>query len=145
MPRVEAERELLAEREDVWAFLAEPRHLADWWPGLQAVQPDRRGLAPGARWELRRGGRPTLFRRPRTSELLLVRDVAEPSLVAWHLTGNRLDVELRLEPAGPGRTLARLTITGPWLVGLSRSLPRNALGRLHALCQTSATLRDAEV
>ena len=37
MPRVEAARELLAPREDVWAFLAEPHHLADWWPGIAAV------------------------------------------------------------------------------------------------------------
>jgi uncharacterized protein YndB with AHSA1/START domain len=140
VPRVEAERELLAERDDVWAFLAEPHHFPDWWPGVQAVQPDRRALSPGARWHVRRTGRPTLFRRARASELLLVREVAAPSFVAFHLTGDRLDVELALEPAGSGRTLARLTISGPWLVGLGRSLPRNALGRLHALCQTAAQL-----
>ena len=29
-----ASRELLAPRADVWAFLAEPYHLSDWWPGL---------------------------------------------------------------------------------------------------------------
>src|SRR4051812_50038265 len=52
MPRVVASRELLAPPEDVWGFLAEPNHLADWWPGIHAVRPDRRGLAPGARWQL---------------------------------------------------------------------------------------------
>jgi uncharacterized protein YndB with AHSA1/START domain len=140
LPRVEAERELLAAREDVWAFLAEPRHLADWWPGIQAVEPDRLGLAPGARWQVRRNDRATLLRRPRSTELLLVREVARPSALAWHLTGSRLDVELSLEPAGTERTLARLRIEGPWLVGLSASLPRTALGRLHALCQTAAGL-----
>ena len=41
---------LLAARSDVWSFLAEPHHLADWWPRIRGVQPDRRGFAPGARW-----------------------------------------------------------------------------------------------
>ena len=48
MKRGEASRELLAARADVWAFLAEPHHLADWWPRMRGVQPDRRGFAPGA-------------------------------------------------------------------------------------------------
>ena len=34
-------------RADVWAFLAEPYHLSDWWPGITGVEPDRRGFAPG--------------------------------------------------------------------------------------------------
>ena len=29
-------------------FLAEPHHLADWWPGIVGVEPDRRGFATGA-------------------------------------------------------------------------------------------------
>ena len=62
MPTREATAELLASREDVWAFLAEPYHLADWWPGIGGVQPDRRGLAPGARWEVYGGSSPTLLR-----------------------------------------------------------------------------------
>ena len=47
----EASRELLAPRADVWAFLAEPFHLSNWWPGITGVEPDRRGFAPGARWK----------------------------------------------------------------------------------------------
>ena len=35
MARGKAERELLAPPADVWAFLAEPHHLPDWWPGRQ--------------------------------------------------------------------------------------------------------------
>ena len=54
--RVSATRELLAPRADVWGFVAEPFHLSDWWPGVQGVQPDRRGLAAGARWQLVSGG-----------------------------------------------------------------------------------------
>ena len=48
----ESSLELLAPRADVWAFVAEPYHLSDWWPGVSGVEPDRRGLAPGARWKL---------------------------------------------------------------------------------------------
>ena len=140
MPRVEAERELLAPRRDVWAFLAEPHHLPDWWPGVAGVEPDRRGLSEGARWRVRAADRPSLFRRSRAPGMLLVRRVDEPALVAWHLTADRLDVELRLEAVGADRTRAALVVSSPWLVGFGRSLPRKALSRLHDLCQTAAEL-----
>jgi len=138
--RASATRELLAPVEDVWAFIAEPHHLPDWWPGLRGVEPDRRGLAPGARWELRYGERPTWFRRQPRPTLLLVRDVQAPVAAVWHLTASLLDVDLRLEAIREGRTRATLTITGPVVLGTRRELPRTALSRLHALCQTAATL-----
>ena len=47
-----ASRELLASRGDTWGFLAEPYHLSDWWPGMLSVEPDRRGFAAGARWQV---------------------------------------------------------------------------------------------
>ena len=53
-----ASRELLAARDDVWSFIAEPHHFSDWWPGIGGVQPDRRGLAEGARWEHQRHREP---------------------------------------------------------------------------------------
>jgi uncharacterized protein YndB with AHSA1/START domain len=140
MPRASASRELLASRDDVWAFIAEPHHFADWWPGLAGVHPDRRGLAEGARWELHTADRPTLFRRATSSGMLLVRAVKPPELFGWTLTGDHIDAELRLEPRGETRTLATLELDAPWLVGLSRGLPRRALVRLHALCQTAAEL-----
>lgn len=140
MPRVTASRELLASRDDVWSFLAEPRHFADWWPGVSAVQPDRRGLAEGARWEVRTADQPTLLRRATSTGMLLVRGVRRPELFAWTLTGDHIDAELRLEARGDGRTLAVLDLEAPWLLGFSRSLPRRALTRLHALCQTGAEL-----
>ncbi|MFN2467686.1 MAG: SRPBCC family protein [Gaiellaceae bacterium] len=140
MPRVEAERELLAPRRDVWAFLAEPHHLPDWWPGLASVEPDRRGLSEGARWQVRAADRPSLLHRSRAPGMLLVRRVEEPSLVAWHLTADRVDVELRLEAVSAHRTRAILIVSSPSLVGFGRSLPRKALSRLHALCQTAAEL-----
>jgi hypothetical protein len=37
------------------------------------------------------------------------------------------------------RTRASLAIEGRWLIGLTRSLPRQALNRLYGLCQTAAT------
>ena len=49
MPRATAARELLAWRDDVWQFIAEPGHFADWWPGVSAVVPDAEKW--GARFE----------------------------------------------------------------------------------------------
>jgi uncharacterized protein YndB with AHSA1/START domain len=140
MPRVSASRELLASRDDVWKFIAEPHHFADWWPGVAGVRPDRRGLAEGARWEVRTDNRPTLLRRATSSGMLLVRGVRAPEVFAWTLTGDHIDAELRLEARGTDHTLAVLELDAPWLIGFSRSLPRRALTRLHALCQTAAEL-----
>ena len=108
MPRAAASRELLAAREDVWAFIAEPHHFPDWWPGIGGVQPDRRGLAEGARWAVTGIERPTLLRRPASSGMLLVTGVDIPERFAWTLTGDHIDVELRLEEQGSNRTIATL-------------------------------------
>ena len=140
MPQVVAARELLASRQDVWAFLAEPRHLADWWPGIAAVEPDRRGLAAGARWQIHGSNRPSLFRRPNPTGTLLVLAAARPERIAFQLTGERMDVELRLDAPTADRTIATLTVSGPWLIGLGRSFPRRALAHLHALVQTAAEM-----
>lgn len=138
MPRFEAARELLASREDVWKVIAEPYMLPDWWPGIGGLQPDRRGFAPGARWHVVGENRPSLFRRPNMSGTLVVLAVEPFERFAFHLTGDRLDVELRISAPRRDRTLARLAVSGPMLVGLRRTLPRRALTRLHALVQTSA-------
>ena len=140
MPRISVSRELLAPRRDVWAFIAEPHHFSDWWPGVAGVTPDRRGLAEGARWQVHGVDRPTLLRKATSSGMLLVRKVRPPEVFAWTLTGDHIDVELRLDQRGADRTLAVLEVDAPWLVGFSRALPRRALTRLHALCQTAAEL-----
>jgi len=140
MPRASASRELLAPREDVWTFIAEPHHFPDWWPGIAGVHPDRRGVAEGARWQIQASERPTLFRRATATSMLLVRAARPPGLFAWTLTGSRIEAELRLEERAPDRTIAELDVEAPWLVGFSRDLPRRALTRLHALCQTAAEL-----
>jgi hypothetical protein len=58
--------------------------------------------------------------------------------LAFRLLKEKLDVELRIEAAGPGRTLAELDVKGSWLAGLTPALPRAALDRLWSLCQTGA-------
>jgi len=140
MPVYSAARELLAPREDVWAFLAEPNHLSDWWPGINGVQADRRGLAPGARWRIQGLGRPTyvVARRPDVAGTLIFLEVRPPEFAAWQFVQGRLDVELRLTEAAANRTRAELTVSAPFLAGLRRSLPHKALTRLYALCQTGA-------
>jgi hypothetical protein len=138
VPRVEAELELVAPREDVWAVISEPHRLRDWWPGITGLQPDRLGFAAGARWRVVGDNRPSFFRRPNMTGTLLVTGVEDQARFAFHLTGERIDAELLLRDGPPERTLARLTVNGPALIGLRRSLPRRALDRLYALCQTAA-------
>jgi uncharacterized protein YndB with AHSA1/START domain len=140
MPTYAATRELLAPRTDVWAFLAEPNHLSDWWPGLHGVEPDRRGLAPGARWRIRSRGRPNplVGSKLDVAGTIVFLDVRPPEFVAWQFVDARLDVELRLTEAAADRTRAELTVSAPFLGGLRRSLPHKALTRLYSLCQTGA-------
>lgn len=139
MPRYHAHRELLASREDVWRFLSEPTRLADWWPGVHGVNPDRRGLAPGARWRIHTG-RPNTFIGPKFSleSTIVFVDVEPPSHVSWQFVQDRYDVELTLTETSPERTRADLTVSAPMLSGLRRRLPYRALSQLYALCQTGA-------
>ena len=136
MPRYAADRVLLAPLADVWAFLAEPYNLADWWPGISGVEPDRRGLAPGARWKVIGPDQPTYFRRPQATGTLLVLDVQPRERLAFQLAGDHIDAELTLRAADEARTEVSLVIEGPWLIGLRRAFPRQALARLHSLLRT---------
>ena len=74
------------------------------------------------------------------SGILLVIAVEQYERFAFQLTGER--ARRRPPPVGAARdrTLARLSVSGPALVGLRRSLPQKALTRLHALVQTAADL-----
>jgi uncharacterized protein YndB with AHSA1/START domain len=141
--RIEAQTELIAARSDVWALLVEPRHLSDWWPGYASIRPDRRGLAEGARWQVVRGGSIGLLRRPESEGMVVITAVEPDFRLAWHDVQQQFTAELLLEPAADGRTRATLSVdsTGWRAVaeGL-RPLPRQALARLHALCQTAANL-----
>jgi uncharacterized protein YndB with AHSA1/START domain len=134
LPRYAAERVLLAPLEDVWTFLAEPFNLSDWWPTISGVEPDRRGLAPGARWKVVAPSEPSLFRRPQASGTLIVLDVVPMRRIAFQLPAEHVDAELELEPVDESRTKAVLTVEGSWL--MRGSFPRRALDRLDSLLRT---------
>jgi hypothetical protein len=126
-----AARELLATRADVWAFIAEPYHLSDWWPGITGVEPDRRGFAPGARWKVISTSHNWLAGNRPQESLLLVQAVEPYERFAWHLLKPKTDVEITLAAAGPDRTLVT--------VSASRGSPVRAVGRLYDLVQTAAS------
>jgi uncharacterized protein YndB with AHSA1/START domain len=138
--RREVVRELLAPRRDVWAFLSQPHHLADWWPGVRGVQPDRRGFAPGARWQvMARDRRPLIgSREPKRQTTLVVGEVEPFERWTWHLTGDLpLDVEVRLADIGHDRTLVTVSVSASPLAG-PKKVARTAGDRLYDLCQTAA-------
>lgn len=138
--RIQASRELVAPRPEVWAFLAEPYHLPDWYPGVSGVTPDRRGAAAGARWQVVASNEPTLLRKPASTRTLVVTASDSPRLFAFQLVADKLDVRVDLEATAEDRTRATVTVDGPWLIAYRRTLARRAVDRLHALCQTAATL-----
>jgi uncharacterized protein YndB with AHSA1/START domain len=138
LPRYAAERVLFAPLEDVWTFLAEPFNLSDWWPTISGVEPDRRGLAAGARWKVVAPNEPSLFRRPQASGTLIVLDVVPMRRIAFQLPAERVDAELELEPVDENRTKAVLTVEGSWL--MRGSFPRRALDRLQSLLRTGEEL-----
>jgi hypothetical protein len=123
----------------VWSFLAEPHHLPDWWPGLGGVEPDRRGVATGARWRVRRH-EASLLRKAEAEDTLLVTAVEPLHRFAFELVGARLRVELTLERRGADRTMATLLVEGPLMLAFSKNVPKAALARLHDLCQTAASM-----
>lgn len=141
--RAEAAHEILAARPEVWAFLAEPYHFADWWPTVSAVRPDKRGFAAGARWETVGPTSPTMFRKGGATGLAILRVVELHERVVWHLTADRLDVEVRLGPAAPEWTMVTVAVEGRWrpeAMGRPRALPKIAVRRLYELVQTAASL-----
>lgn len=138
---------LFAPPEDVWRLVGEPYHLPDWWPGYRGVAPDRRGLAEGARWTVRRGpthsGTSNLLRRPGGEGTIVLCRVVPGSVLAWHDVQLGLDATVAIAPAAERRSQATVTIEASWWRITSegmRSVPRTAVDRLHDLCQTAATL-----
>jgi uncharacterized protein YndB with AHSA1/START domain len=128
----EASLELLAPREDVWQFLAEPFHLPDWWPGITGVEPDRRGFAPGARWKVHATKR-NVFTGARSVEtMLIVREIDLYERWSFHVLEPKLDAEIRLRAVAGDRT--RVT------VAVSRGNAKVAVKRLYDLVQTAARL-----
>lgn len=123
--------ELLASRRDVWAFLAEPYHLSDWWPGITGVDPDLRGFAPGARWKVLATKRNILAGPRPTETMLLIREIDPYERWTWHLLAPKTDVEIRLRSEGAARTAVT--------VMTSRGSAAAAVRRLYDLVQTAAT------
>jgi uncharacterized protein YndB with AHSA1/START domain len=148
MARYTAERTLLAPVEDVWAFLAEPYHLPDWWPGLGGVQPDRRGVAPGARWAIQtsRGDEPLrplfgpgMLKRPNAAGTLLVLDVVPNRRLSFQLVNEDITAEIDLSRAEENRTAVALVVEATW-GRVRRSYATEALRRLYDLVQTGDEL-----
>jgi uncharacterized protein YndB with AHSA1/START domain len=140
---LEATRQLIASLEDVWALLAEPHHLSDWWPGYSAVRPDRRGLAEGARWHVNRTRSPSLLRRASAEGLIVLGRIEPRQALRWRDLEQRADVEITIEPAAERQTLATVRLEAPWSRVVTEGLrryPEQALVRLHNLCQTAAAL-----
>jgi len=154
-----ATRELLAARHDAWGFLAEPYHLSDWWPGIVSVQPDRRGFADGARWQVTviadplrigplsfpRAGRP---RGPSASQTLVITAI-EPEH-RWSFELHRRvkegrdrnvtprSVTILLRPLTDDRTEVEVDVaTGS---RQEQDLAQTAADRLYDLVQTAAAL-----
>ena len=148
MARYTAERPLLAPVEDVWAFLAEPHHLPDWWPGLGGVQPDRRGVAPGARWAIQtsRGDEPLrplfgpgMLKRPNAAGTLLILDVVPARRLSFQLVNEDITAEIDLSPTEENRTAVSLVVDASW-GRVRRSYATEALRRLYDLVQTGDEL-----
>jgi uncharacterized protein YndB with AHSA1/START domain len=140
--RVEASRVLRSPRADVWALVGEPFHLPDWWPSYTGVEPDRRGLAEGARWTVLRGRAPGFLRKPGGRGLILLERVQPATELAWLDVAQRIEAGVRLDDEGRG-TRATAFVSGPfWRIYAegARGLPSLAVARLYDLCQTAQEL-----
>jgi hypothetical protein len=65
-----------------------------------------------------------------------VLEVAPMERIAFQLTGDRIDVELTLRALDERRTDVTLLVETPWLSGMRRRFPKQALARLHTLLRT---------
>jgi uncharacterized protein YndB with AHSA1/START domain len=140
LPRYAAKRVLPANVDEVWAVLAEPERLADWWPGIGAVEPTvRRALAPGALWRVEggRSSRVSFRRQPVVGGNLLVLEVVPPQRVAFQLMSERIDAALELASHDDG-TETTLTVEAPRFSGIRRDFPSQALARLAGLVRPPA-------
>jgi hypothetical protein len=156
---IAARRELIASRAEVWGFLSEPYHLSDWWPGILSVEPDRRGFAPGARWQVQviadpPGLGPVRFPRigrpsgPPRAATLVITEIELYERWAWQLirrvpvgrdrAATQKAVEIELRAVAADRTEVVVGVESG-----SRHDERLALAaanRLYDLVQTAATL-----
>ena len=121
----------------MWAFVVEPYHLSDWWPGVTGVEPDRRGTAAGARWKVMG---PSYLRKPDTAGVLLVRAVVPCERFSFELAGERIEVDVLLRTVSADRTSVAVAVEGRFVLGPRRRLATLAVNRLYDLVQTAAEL-----
>lgn len=143
MSLIEATDVLRSDRRDVWALVAEPYHLPDWWPAYTGVKPDRRGLAENARWQVIRNTVPGFLRRPHGEGVIVITRVLEGWELRWLDVKTGIEAGVRLDNAGTGHTRATTLVSAPWfrlVAENARGLPERALTRLRDLCQTAASL-----
>ena len=140
MPERTAAIELLAPPDDVWAYVSEPYHFPDWWPGIATVEPDRRGFATGARWAVRLR-EASLFRRPHAEDVLVVHAVEPGTRFAFEIVRAKVRGDLLLAPAEGSGTLATARVEEPFRLSFTRGqLAKEALARLYDRVQTGAAV-----
>ena len=86
---------------------------------------------------------PGLLRRPGGEGLIVILRVVPNLELRWHDVEQGLEIGIRLARTSAGRTEATVSVSAPWwklLLEGARGLPRQALQRLHDLCQTAARL-----
>jgi len=147
-----ATRELLAPRDDVWAFVSTPGRLADWWPGVFAAQGE------GDHWTIEGDERAGLTRvaSPGDDEREETVNVGlnPPGSLELRFERSGYHVHLALEATGAQRTTTTLTIeqqdqqetlaerleevVGLALRGPDDAFAESILDRLYELCQTGA-------
>jgi uncharacterized protein YndB with AHSA1/START domain len=139
LPRYAARRVLPATVDEVWAVLAEPDRFAEWWPGVESVDPGRRGLVPGGMWRLDGGTpNPSFRRRKQMGGSLLVVEAVPQSRVVFQLMDERIWVELDLEPDEDGQAAATLAVEAQRFSGVGRAFPSEVLAKLAALVRPAA-------
>ena len=139
MPRYAARRVLPATVEDVWAVLAEPARFPEWWPGVEAVDPGRRGLVPGGMWKIDGGGPKMSFRRrPEMAGDLLLIEVVPRAKVVFQLIAEGMWVELELEPDEDDHAAASLVVEARRFSGVGRAFPSEVLAKLAAVVRPAA-------
>lgn len=140
MPRYVARRVLPATVDEVWSVLADVERFADWWLGVDRVEPTvRRAVAPGALWQVEGPNQTALLRRhPQLSGTLLVLDVVPHRRLAFQLSEARVDAELELESTEDEQAAATLAVDAPRFAGVGRSFPSQVLAKLAALVRPPA-------
>ena len=66
------------------------------------MEPDRRGLAEGARWTVLRSRTPGFLRKPRGKGLIVIQRVSPGEELAWLDLSQNVEAGLRLEDEGRG-------------------------------------------